>query len=118
MRFSPFACTSFRGAAAPNYDCTYYTMAQCAAAATGRAAQCGPNPNYTGATTSLRRNNRRYRNVGSVSLVPSVTDGYCLQGRIWGYPGNCQSPTMIPVAGLNPEYAFARQRRGDYRPRH
>jgi len=93
-------------------------MAQCAAAATGRAAQCGPNPNYTGATTSLRRNNRRYRNVGSVSLVPSVTDGYCLQGRIWGYPGNCQSPTMIPVAGLNPEYAFARQRRGDYRPRH
>ena len=26
------------------YDCTFYTMAQCAASASGRAAQCDPNP--------------------------------------------------------------------------
>ena len=41
------------------YDCTYYTMAQCAASASGRAAQCNLNPYYAGATASLKRNNRR-----------------------------------------------------------
>ena len=33
-------------------DCTYYTMSQCAASASGRAAQCNPNPFYAGATAS------------------------------------------------------------------
>ena len=34
------------------YDCTYYTMPQCAASASGRAAQCDLNPlrGYDGAT--------------------------------------------------------------------
>ena len=44
-------------------DCTYYTMAQCAMSASGRAAQCDPNPYYAGATASPRRNDRRYRRV-------------------------------------------------------
>ena len=49
---------------------------------------------------------------------------YCLQGRIWGYPGNCQFATYEQCrvtasgtdayCGINPRYAFARQR-GAYR---
>ena len=41
-------------------DCAFDTMAQCAMSASGRAAQCNPNPYYTGVTASLRRNVRRY----------------------------------------------------------
>jgi hypothetical protein len=47
---------------------------------------------------------------------------YCLQGRIWGYPGNCQFATYgqcmatasgtDAYCGINPAYAYARQRRG------
>lgn len=47
-------------------------------------------------------------------------DRYCLQGRIWGYPGNCQFATYrqcqatasgtSAYCGINPRYAFARQR--------
>ena len=44
-------------------DCTYDTMAQCAASASGRALQCSPNPFYAGPTASVRRDNRRYRQV-------------------------------------------------------
>ena len=111
-------------------DCTYYTMAQCAASASGRAAQCNFNPYYAGATASLRRNNRRYRQVGSISPAPAETgpDSYCLQGRVWGYPGNCQFSSYAQCmatasgtdayCGINPQYAFARQRRGAYRDRY
>jgi Protein of unknown function (DUF3551) len=52
-------------------------------------------------------------------------DLYCLQGRIWGYPGNCQFSTYdqctatasgtSAYCGINPTYAFARER--DYRGR-
>ena len=41
------------------YNCRYYTMAQCAASASGLGFQCAPNPYYAGATASPRRNNRR-----------------------------------------------------------
>jgi hypothetical protein len=44
-------------------DCTYYTMAQCAMSASGRAAQCNPNPFYAGVMASPRANARRYRRV-------------------------------------------------------
>jgi Protein of unknown function (DUF3551) len=37
------------------YDCSFYTMAQCNASASGRAAQCDPNPYYAGATASRQR---------------------------------------------------------------
>ncbi len=43
-------------------DCTYYTMAQCAMSASGRAAQCNLNPYYARAATSPRRD-RRYRRI-------------------------------------------------------
>ena len=68
--------------------------------------------------------------VGSISPVPAgaVQDRYCLQGRIWGYPGNCQFssyPQCMATAsgtdaycGINPQYLFARQRRRAYRDRY
>ncbi|MDH2348375.1 DUF3551 domain-containing protein [Bradyrhizobium sp. SSUT77] len=47
-------------------------------------------------------------------VVPS--DLYCLQGRVWGYPGNCQFSTYEQCTvtasgtdaycGINPFYAF------------
>ena len=49
---------------------------------------------------------------------------YCLQGRQWGFPGNCQFTTYRQCmasasgtgasCGINPRYAFARQRRGGH----
>jgi Protein of unknown function (DUF3551) len=42
------------------YDCSFTTMAQCAASASGRAAQCDINPYYAGAMASPRPS-RRYR---------------------------------------------------------
>ena len=52
-------------------------------------------------------------------------DSYCLQGRQWGYPGNCQFSSYAQCmatasgtdayCGINPQTAFARQRRGVYR---
>ena len=112
------------------YDCSYYTMGQCAASASGRAAQCDPNPYYAGATASVRGNNRRYRQVGSISPAPAgtVQDTYCLQGRPWGYPGNCQFSSYAQCmatasgtasyCGINPQYLFAHQPDGTYRDRY
>ena len=45
------------------YDCSYYTRNQCAASASGRAAQCDPNPYYSGNTVSAQRTSRGYRQV-------------------------------------------------------
>ncbi|MGJ4946209.1 DUF3551 domain-containing protein [Bradyrhizobium sp. HKCCYLS1011] len=71
--------------------------------------------------------------AGFASLSPAdaAQDRYCLQGRIWGYPGNCQFSTYRQClasasgteagCGINPAYAYARQRgyygypRGYYR---
>ena len=55
------------------------------------------------------------------SLSPAVAAArFCLQGHQWGYPGNCQFATRQQCmasasgtnasCGLNPRYAFARQR--------
>src|SRR5215471_18623778 len=57
---------------------------------------------------------------------PRAYDGspnsYCLQGRIWGYPGNCQFSSYaqcmatasgtVAYCGVNPRYAFTEQRQG------
>ena len=47
---------------------------------------------------------------------------YCLQGREWGYPGNCQFSSYRQCmasasgteafCGVNPRYAYGSQRRG------
>lgn len=46
-------------------------------------------------------------------------DRYCLQGRTWGYPGNCQFASYAQCmatasgtqayCGINPRYAYARR---------
>jgi Protein of unknown function (DUF3551) len=66
--------------------------------------------------------------VAPLTSAPSaaqIQDRYCLQGRSWGYPGNCQFSTYQQCmatasgtdayCGINPTYAFARQRQGGHR---
>ena len=58
----------------------------------------------------------------------SAPNSYCLQARGWAYPGNCQFSNYAQCAatasgqdaycGLNPQYAFARQRRDVNRDRY
>jgi hypothetical protein len=67
--------------------------------------------------------------VGSMTPAPAaeaIQDTYCLQGRVWGYPGNCQfsnyqqcmasASGTDAYCGLNPVKAFAQQRSGEYQP--
>jgi hypothetical protein len=52
----------------------------------------------------------------------SIQDRYCLQGKTWGYPGNCQFATYNQCVwtasgtssgcGENPRYLFAEPQRG------
>ncbi len=61
----------------------------------------------------------------SGSITPASAARYCLQGHSWGYPGNCQFATLqqcrasasgtFATCGINPRYAFARQRHGHSR---
>jgi hypothetical protein len=72
----------------------------------------------------------RAQTIGSYGswAYESAPNSYCLQGRIWGYPGNCQFSSYAQCmatasgtqagCGINPHYAFALQRRGNYRPRY
>ena len=67
----------------------------------------------------------------AASVTPAsaeaIQDRYCLQGRQWGYPGNCQFSTYRQCmatasgtdayCGINPMQAFAQQRRGRYMDR-
>jgi Protein of unknown function (DUF3551) len=55
-------------------------------------------------------------------VSPAFAARYCLQGSNWGYPGNCQFSSLRQCraaasgtnagCGINPRYAFARQRQG------
>ena len=70
--------------------------------------------------------------AGSMSPSPAaaeiIQDRYCLQGREYGYPGNCQFSTYSQCmasasgtpsyCGINPYHAFAEQRDGRYRSRY
>jgi len=61
--------------------------------------------------------------LAATGLIPAAAQDYpyCLQGRIWGYPGNCQFTSYAQClasasgtdayCGINPRYAFAQQRR-------
>ena len=42
------------------YECRYQTMAQCAASASGRSAQCIVNPYFAGPKTKRSRRQQRY----------------------------------------------------------
>jgi hypothetical protein len=54
------------------------------------------------------------------TVQPAAAGRYCLQGRHWGFPGNCQFSTRQQcmatasgtnsTCGINPRYAHARQR--------
>jgi hypothetical protein len=67
--------------------------------------------------------------AGSVTpaTAEAIQDRYCLQGRQWGYPGNCLFSTYQQCmatasgtnayCGINPLRAFA-QRRGRYPDRY
>lgn len=69
--------------------------------------------------------------VGSMTPAPAVEavqDSFCLQGRQWGYPGNCQFSSYEQCmatasgtnasCGINPMRAFAQQRRSGYQTRY
>jgi len=43
------------------YDCSYYTLEQCRATASGRAAQCDFNPYYVGTRAPQHREGRHHR---------------------------------------------------------
>jgi hypothetical protein len=43
-------------------DCSYYSLAQCAISASGRAGQCNINPYYAGAAMSPAHKRRHRRN--------------------------------------------------------
>lgn len=104
------------------YDCRYYTMAQCAASASGRAAQCAPNPYYSNQLLVPRRNATLHRQAEERFPPGPLLDIYCLQGRPWGYPGNCQFSSYAQCmatasgtdayCGINPRHAFVGPRRG------
>ena len=63
----------------------------------------------------------------AANSTPAVAGDYryCLQGRSWGYPGNCQFATYAQCmatasgtdayCGINPRSAFARERRNHRR---
>ncbi|WP_354066227.1 DUF3551 domain-containing protein [Bradyrhizobium sp. RT6a] len=56
---------------------------------------------------------------GRSFIPPARQHVYCLQGRTWRYPGNCQFSTYdqcmattsdtLAYCGMNPIYAFQRQ---------
>lgn len=70
--------------------------------------------------------------AGSMSstsaMAEPIQDRYCLQGRQWGYPGNCQFssyPQCMATAygtdaycGINPMAAYAYQPRARYQVRY
>ena len=69
--------------------------------------------------------------TGSVTPAPAVEaiqDRYCLQGRQWGYPGNCLFSTYrqcmatasgtSTYCGVNPMRAYANQGLGRYSGRY
>jgi len=57
----------------------------------------------------------------SIMPAPAEAGAYCLQGRRWGYPGNCQFSSYqqcmatasgtIDYCGVNPMKAYAPPRR-------
>jgi hypothetical protein len=68
--------------------------------------------------------------IGSAgpAAAQGLQDRYCLQGWIWGYPGNCQFSSYAQCmttasgtaacCGINPLHAFARPQREGYRDRY
>jgi hypothetical protein len=57
--------------------------------------------------------------LATMATPAAAQDKYCLQGRAWGYPGNCAFSTYAQCeatasgtnsgCGINPRYAYGRQ---------
>lgn len=54
-------CMHVVGLGSSYYDCSFASLSQCAASASGRPAQCDVNPFYAGASNSFARSDRRSR---------------------------------------------------------
>ena len=75
---------------------------------------------FTILTMSIALASGQARAQVSPAPAKTVADGYCLQGCMFGYPGNCQfssyAQCMATASGtgdycaINPRYAFAHQR--------
>ena len=58
--------------------------------------------------------------IAPTAQAHATNDRYCLQGRMWGYPGNCQFASYqqcqasasgtSAYCGINPRYAYSQQR--------
>ena len=63
--------------------------------------------------------------IASPGSAAAANDRYCLQGREWGYPGNCEFSTYSQCTasasgtdaycGINPQYAYKGPRSGHTR---
>ena len=70
---------------------------------------------FGSASNAAPRHHYRYNGYAPVGAV-APPDLYCLQGRIWGYPGNCQFASYEQCSvtasgtdaycGINPFWAF------------
>ena len=59
--------------------------------------------------------------ISPAAAAGAIQDRYCLQGRQWGYPGNCQFSNYQQCSAtargtdsycaINPRYAYAQPRR-------
>jgi hypothetical protein len=88
---------------------------------------CCRNKSSAGQACKLLKPSK-YVCTSALRQTAHLWDRYCLQGRQWGYPGNCQFSSYAQCmatasgtdayCGINPQYAFARQQRGPYRDRY
>lgn len=53
-------CMHVVGLGSSYYDCSFTTLAQCSASASGRSADCSANPYFAGGN-AFARSDRRYR---------------------------------------------------------
>ena len=76
---------------------------------------------------TVRHSDKRHQAIPRNVTVATPPDLYCLQGVIWGYPGNCQFSTYeqcvatasgtVAYCDVNPQYYFGEQRRSYWPPR-
>jgi Protein of unknown function (DUF3551) len=76
---------------------------------------------------TVHHSHKHHHVIPRSATVGTPSDFYCLQGVIWGYPGNCQFSTYdqceaaasgtVAYCQENPQYLFAEQRRGYWPPR-
>jgi len=59
----PFCMHVYERRSIPRQDCSYYTMEQCRASASGLGWGCDPNPFYQGAVPAPVRYKKRHRRV-------------------------------------------------------